>query len=174
MTMTRYLLTAVVAACLLACVLQAQPPAASISAETKQAFTSIKGNLLKTADKVSEADYSFKPTPEIRSFGEMVAHVADSALMMCSRVKGEQRKGDASTKKSKADLTAALKSSLDYCDSAYDALTDANALEPIQAGRGMRTRVSALVSNTVHLNESYGYLAVYMRLKGVTPPSSDR
>ncbi|HSW49022.1 MAG TPA: DinB family protein [Bryobacteraceae bacterium] len=172
--MTRYLLTAFLAACLFACVLQAQPPAASVSAETKQAFASIKGNLLKTADKVSEADYSFKPTPEIRSFGEMVAHVADSALMMCSRVKGEQRKGDAATKKSKADLTAALKASLDYCDSAYDSLTDANALEPIQAGRGMRTRVSALVSNTVHLNESYGYLAVYLRLKGITPPSSDR
>jgi hypothetical protein len=172
--MTHYLLTALLAASVFSCALQAQPPAASVSAETKQAFTSVKGNLLKAADKVSEADYSFKPTPEVRAFGELVAHVADSALRMCAMVKGEQKTADAGTKKTKADLVAALKTSLDYCDSAYDTLTDANALEPIKAGRGMRTRVSALVGNTVHLNESYGYLAVYMRLKGVTPPSSEK
>jgi uncharacterized damage-inducible protein DinB len=172
--MIRYLLTTLLAFCVFTCVVQAQPQAASVSAETKQAYAGIKGNLMKAADKVADADYSFKPTPEVRSFGEMVAHIADSALMMCSRVKGEQGKGDAATKKTKSELTAALKASLDYCDSAYDTLTDANALEGIQAGRGLRTRVSALVSNTVHLNESYGYLAVYMRLKGVTPPSSDR
>jgi hypothetical protein len=172
--MIRCLLITLLAACVLACILQAQPPAASVGAETKQAFTSVKGNLLKAADKVSEADYSFKPTPEVRSFGEMVAHVADSALRTCATVKGEQKTADAGTKKTKAELTAALKTSLDYCDSAYDTLTDANALEAIKAGRGMRTRVTALTGNTSHLNEAYGYMAVYMRLKDITPPSSER
>jgi hypothetical protein len=154
--------------------LQAQAPTPTLSAETKQAWATIKGNLLKSADKMSEADYSFKPTPEIRSFGEMIAHVADSALRTCAGVKGEQQKADAATKKTKAELTAALKTSLDYCDSAYETLTDANAMEVIKAGRGGRTRAFALAYNTTHMNESYGYLCIYMRLKGVTPPSSDR
>ena len=170
--MTRYLVLTFVFVFLVAGALQAQGP--TLSAETKQAWATVKGNLLKAGDKMSEADYSFKPTPEIRSFGEMIAHIADSALRTCAGVKGEQQKTDAATKKTKAELTAALKTSLDYCDSAYETLTDANAMEVVKAGRGGRTRAFALAYNTTHMNESYGYLAVYMRLKGVTPPSSDK
>jgi len=172
--MTRVFVVTVVSVFLIAGALHAQAPTPTLSAETKQAWVAIKGNLLKAADKMSEADYSFKPTPEIRSFGEMIAHIADGALRTCAGVKGEQQKAEAATKKTKAELTAALKMSLDYCDSAYDTLTDANAMEVVKAGRGGRTRAFALAYNTTHMNESYGYIAVYMRLKGVTPPSSDK
>lgn len=172
--MTRVIATAFAFVFLLAGLLQAQAPTPTLSAETKQAWTNIKGNLLKAANSMPEAEYSFRPTPEIRTFGEMIAHIADSALRSCAGVRGEQQKAEAATKKTKAELTAALKMSLDYCDAAYDSLTDVNAMEIVKAGRGGRTRAFALAYNTAHMNESYGYIAVYMRLRGVTPPSSEK
>ena len=78
------------------------------------------------------------------------------------------------SKTAKADLVAALKASFDECDKAYDSLTDANASEMIKGPRGSRTKLGMLEGNITHDNEEYGYLAVYMRLKGQVPPSSDR
>jgi len=72
-----------------------------------------------------------------------------------------------------SDLVAALKESITECDAAYESLTDANAGEMIKTARGQRTKLGALVGNTTHSNEEYGYLSVYLRLKGVVPPSSE-
>jgi hypothetical protein len=91
---------------------------------------------------------------------------------MCAQVKGEQKTADAGSKTAKADLAAALKASFDECDAAWDSITDANAVEML-GGRAPRSKLSALIYNTTHDNEEYGYLAVYMRLKGVVPPSSE-
>src|SRR3954470_18860522 len=136
-----------------------------MSTEAKQAYTRIKDNLLKMAEKMPEENYAFKPVPEIRSFGQLVGHVADSQLGTCSTVKGEAKKGTAGTKTSKADLVAALKESITECDAAYDSLTDATAADMIKTARGQRTKLGALVGNTTHDNEEYGYMSVYLRLK---------
>jgi hypothetical protein len=152
--------------------LNAQNP--SPAAEVKQAYTSVKNNMLKAADKVSDADYSFKATPDVRTFGELVAHVADAQLRTCSMLNGAPKQASAGSKTAKADLVAALKDSYAECDKVYDAITDANALEGLSVGRGgQRTRVGVLWGNVVHDNEMYGYMSVYMRLKGVVPPSSE-
>ena len=76
---------------------------------------------------------------------------------------------NAASKKAKANLVAALKDSSAMCDAAFDALTDANANQP--AGMG-RSKLALLEFNTGHSNEEYGYMSVYMRLKGLVPPSS--
>ena len=144
-----------------------------ISTEARQAYTGIKNNLLKMAEKMTEENYAFKPTPEIRSFGQLVGHVADSQLRTCSAVKGEMKTGTAGTKTAKADLVAALKESFAECDAAYDSLTDATAANMIKTARGERTKLGALAGNTTHSNEEYGYMSVYLRLKGVIPPSSE-
>ena len=143
-------------------------------AEAKQNYTAIKNNLTKAADKVSEADYSFKATPDVRTFGALIAHIADSQMRMCAAVKGEQKTANASSMTAKADLVAALKASFDECDAAFDSLTDANANDHVSMGRGPgRTKLGTLIYATTHDNEEYGYLAVYMRLKGIVPPSSE-
>ena len=174
----RYHSIMIIAALGSALILQAQPAAApqsaNLSAELKQAYTAIKNNITKAADKMSEENYSFKATPEVRPFGQLVAHVADSQARGCSSAMGEQKSVDAASKTSKADLVAALKASFDICDQAYDALTDTTATQMVQTFRGQRSRLGALYGNVVHLNEMYGTMAVYMRLKGVVPPSSDR
>ena len=152
------------------CALQAQTN--PLIAESKRAYTAIKTNLTKAADKMSDENYSFKASPEIRTFGALIAHIADTQMRTCAAVKGEQKQADAASKTAKADLVAALKASFDECDAAWDSITDANAAEML-GGRGQRSKLGALDRQHHPCNEEYGYLAVYMRLKGVVPPSSE-
>ncbi|MBV8832171.1 MAG: DinB family protein [Acidobacteriaceae bacterium] len=147
---------------------------ASVSAEMKQAYATVKNNILKSAEKVPDADYSFKPTPEIRSFAEVLAHVADSQARTCSAISGEHAQANAAGKTSKADIIAALQAAFAVCDKAYDSLTDSNASEAITTPRGQRTKIGALAGNLSHDSEQYGIMSVYMRLKNIVPPSSDR
>jgi len=142
------------------------------STEVKANYNSIKNNLIKAAEKMSEADYDFKATPEIRSYGQLVAHVADAQMGICGTAKGEQNRGSAAAKTSKADLVAALKASFDYCDSAYDALNDTDGAQMVKLFGRDRTKLGVLDFNVIHDNEMYGTMAVYMRLKGVVPPST--
>jgi hypothetical protein len=153
------------------CALEAQA-ADPLSTETKQAYTAIKGNLMKAAEKMSDEDYNFKASPDIRTFGVLIGHVADAQMGTCSIINGAPRRGTASSKTAKKDLVAALEDSFAECDKAYDSLTDANATEMLKFRNGERSRLGILVGNVVHDNEEYGYLAVYMRVKGVVPPSS--
>jgi uncharacterized damage-inducible protein DinB len=163
----QYLIVAL--ATLGACALQAQNP---LSTETKAGYNAIKKNLLAMAEKMPEENYSFKPTPDIRTFGQLVGHIADSQMRGCSAINSEPKQASAASKTSKADLEAALKASFDECDKAYDSLTDDAAVKMIKLGQRESTRLGALMRNVVHDNEEYGYMAVYLRLKGVVPPSS--
>src|SRR5262249_15852768 len=134
----------------------------------------IKNNLTRMAEKMPEENYSFKASPDIRTFGELVGHVAESQARTCSAVTGSSTQLTAKGKTSKADLVALLKSSFEACDAAFGALTDARGNEVIKAARGERTKLGALVGVTTHSNEEYGYMAVYLRIKGIVPPSSER
>lgn len=162
----------ILAAVLASCAAFAQAPAAggSLVTEAKGYYTAIKTNLMRMAEKMPAENFDFKPVPEIRSFGETIAHLADSQARTCAGVLGEQKSVDAAAKKTKDELAAAFKTSFDICDAAWDGTTDANASQ----AAGRRTRLGTLIYNTGHENEEYGYLAVYMRLKGIVPPSSDR
>ena len=154
-----------------------QQPAASnpnpLSADAKAMYNGVKNNLLKMADKMPEEHYAFKATNEIRTFGQLIGHVADSQARTCSAVLGDMKNLNTSAKTSKADLVAALKESFDLCDKAFDGLTDAKATETIAMGQRQSTRIGALLRTVSHSNEEYGYMAVYMRLKGIVPPSSE-
>jgi hypothetical protein len=157
----------------LACAVQAQT-VNPLSAEAKQAYTGVKNNLLRAAEKMPEADYSFKPVPEIRAWGELMAHIADNNARACGTVKGEPKPVNAASKKTKAEIAAALKESFDICDGVYDSLTDAVALQTVAGRGGQVSKLSVLTGNLAHLNEEYGYGCLYLRLKGIVPPSSDR
>jgi hypothetical protein len=109
----------------------------------------------------------------MRSFGQLIGHIADTQTRICGAVMGEAKTPDASSKTAKADLVAAMQASIVDCDKAYDALTDANASQMVKMGRMERSRFGILLMNVTHDNESYGYLAPYFRLKGLVPPSSE-
>jgi len=141
--------------------------------ELKQFYTVRKGDLLKAADRMPAESYDFKPTPDIRTFGQLIAHIADAQMSFCSGAKGKPIRLNAASKTSKADLVAALKASFDECDGVFDATTDAIATQMIKTGDSEHSKFWALLYATLHDNEEYGYLAVYLRLKELIPPSTN-
>ena len=145
-----------------------------VVAEQKAVYTANKNNLIKAAEKMPEDAYSFKPTPEMQTFGERMLHIANQ-IGTCSGMTGERKPNAAAGKTAKADIVAGLKASFDACDVAWDSMNDKTAMEMV-AGRGgqQRSKLSGLIGNTTHNTEMYGYISVYMRLKGVVPPTSDR
>ena len=161
-----------------ACGLSAQSPN-PLSAEVKWTYTTIKNNLTKLADKMPAEKYSFRPTPEVETFARRIAHIADANMSVCSGLNGERKSLGAASKTSKAELVAALKESFDYCDRVFNGLTDVTALEMVSSRLGgpfppepTRSRLATLYNLVRHSNEMYGYMAVYLRLNGVTPPTS--
>ena len=145
-----------------------------LSTEAKQAYTGVKNNILKAAEKMPEADYSFKATPEVRSFAQIVEHVIQAQTHTCAVLNGQEKSSTVAATASKADIVAALKQSFADRDTAYESLTDAAAATMVKTARGERTRLGMLVGNTTHDVEQYSAMAVYMRLKGIVPPSSER
>lgn len=142
--------------------------------EARAQYDSVKNNLIKAAEKMPEDAYEFKPTPEMQTFAQRMMHVAGQ-IRTCSAVKGEPKQPEQAT--AKAAIVTALKASFDACDAAWDAMSDTTATEML-AGRGGRgnptSKLGTLIRNTNHDSEMYGYISVYLRLKGVVPPSSDR
>jgi uncharacterized damage-inducible protein DinB len=145
------------------------------SAEIKQIYDHMKSNLIKMAEKMPPENYNFKPTSETRTFGQIVAHVADIQARTCSALNGSTKSLNAASKSAKAELVTALKESFSPCDQAFDSLTDANALETFLLPQGKHHSKFGLLIGAVvsHSNEEYGYMAVYLRLKGIVPPSSE-
>ncbi len=158
-------------ACLVSGALRAQTPNPFMT-EMKAAYTAVKTNLIKAAEKTPEDVYAFKASPDIRTLGELYQHIAQAQVNYCGRVNGVTKAPDFGSK-SKAEIVTALKASFDVCDAGWDALTDANAMDLTGQGRGALTKFGALVRNVIHDNEEYGYLSVYLRIKGIVPPSSE-
>lgn len=145
------------------------------TAALKGQYEMVKSNITKSAEKVGEDVYAFKPTPEVRSFGQIVGHVADANYMICGNASGTKGpEGSAEkTKTTKADLQKALADSFAFCDAAWAGLTDAKAGEAVKMFGMDQTRMSVLSLNTAHDFEHYGNLVTYMRLKNIVPPSSE-
>jgi hypothetical protein len=145
------------------------------SAELRQMYDYVKNSLTKMAEKMPEQNYSFKPTADTRTFGQIIGHVADVQARTCSTINDRPKSLNGGSKTTKVELLATLKESFSMCDQAFDSLTDANALETFLLPQGQHhSRVGLLMMAVVsHSNEEYGYMAVYLRLKGIVPPSSE-
>jgi len=154
----------------------AAAPANPLSAWNKMAYGRVKDILLRSAEKVPEENYSFKPTDTVRSFGQIVGHVADAQYLFCSIALDETNPAPKieQTKTTKADLIAALKDAFAYCDKAYDGMTDAAATQPVKLFGNDAPKLDVLTVNNMHNMEHYGNLVTYMRLKNIVPPTSEQ
>ena len=151
----------------------------ALVSEAKFPWTVVRDNLLKMAEKMPAENYSFKPVPEVESFGQRVAHIAGANLFVCQGVLGRQTTLSRPAATSKPELIALLKQASGACDAAFDSLSDAAAMEKINSRLGgpfppepTRTKLATLNNMVRHSNEVYGYMCVYLRLKGIVPPSS--
>jgi len=134
----------------------------------------VKGWLLKAAEAVPEEHYGFKPTPEVRSLGQLFGHVANANFMICSAATGEKSPatGNAEQLTTKAEIQKALADSFAFCDNAWTLVEGARGTEPVDLFGMKLTRASTLAFNAAHDFEHYGNVVTYMRLKGMVPPSS--
>jgi len=152
----------------------AAPAANPLSTEVKQAADRVANLLLRMAEKVPEDLYGFQPVPEIRTFAGTLGHTIDTRMRTCAAITGSGTQLGASKMTAKAELVGAMKTSIAECDKAFAGLTDAAVVQMSAGGRGgPRSRLATLYGMVVHDNEEYGYLAVYLRLKGIVPPSSE-
>jgi uncharacterized damage-inducible protein DinB len=153
----------------------AAPAANPYSTFVKSSYPVIKNILLRSAEKVPEEHYSFKPTDAVRSYGQIIGHVADAQYMFCSIALGETNPAPnvEKTKTTKADLIAALNDAFTYCDKAYGEMTDASGAQMIKLFGRDTPRLGALIINNMHDMEHYGNLVTYMRLKNIVPPTSE-
>ena len=156
------------------------PQTITLPVAVQRGYAGVKLNLTEMASKMPEADYSFKPgsAPEMRTFGQLFAHVANAQYGTCAAAKGvanpNQGKNLETELKTKAEFVKALTDSFAFCDDAYAALSDQNALEMVKQGPNTIARAALLANNISHDNEMYGTGAVYMRAKGLVPPSTER
>jgi uncharacterized damage-inducible protein DinB len=167
--------------CLVTAVAAVQAQGANaLSDAVRASWQSARGNIKESAAQMPEADYAFKPVDSVRTFGQILAHIAGANYVFCAAAKGEKppHAEDEFEKSAttKAAIVQALDDSLAYCDGAFAALTDATAADTVDMPFGMPQgrRASPLLMNTGHLNEHYGNLVTYFRIKGMVPPSSQR
>ena len=152
-----------------------QPPAGPVMAATIPEYERVREFLLRSAEQMPDEHYAFKPTPAVRSFGQIVGHVAETQYVFCAAARNEpnpQPEEFEKTRTAKARLVEALRASFEYCDSAYK-MTDARATATAKIPDwGARTPLSILVLNISHDSEHYGNIVTYLRLKNLVPPSS--
>ena len=139
-------------------------------------YARMKTILVSSAEKMPEENYNFKPTEAVRSYGQIVGHLADAQYNFCSLALGETNPGlkIEQTKTTKADLVAALKDALAYCDKAYDSMTDASGIQTVKLFGMDMPKFGVLNINNAHDMEHYGNLVTYMRLKNIVPPTSEQ
>jgi uncharacterized damage-inducible protein DinB len=142
----------------------------------------IRRDLAEAAERMPAEEYGFQPTPQVRTFGQLVGHVINANLFFCSQADGEKVPAAVNYEQvtSKPALVKALSDSLALCDRAYERTTDANFSEPVEMAAGVgiglakTVRGAILMFNVAHNNEHYGNVVVYMRRMGHVPPSTAR
>jgi len=158
---------------------QMQGQKIGLATSLQNGYRGFKTNFTAAAEKMPDADYNFKPgsTPEARTFGAAIAHIAQSQFGQCSGLKGVpnpmQGKNLEQELKTKAEITKALADSFALCDDLFANVTDANATEMVKQGMNEVTRAAALYGVLVHGNEMAGTAYVYLRSKNIVPPSTE-
>ena len=143
-------------------------------ADVRELWKESSEYIVQSALDMPEAKYGFKPTPSVRSFGEVIAHVAGAQSMFCAIALGEKPPAEDAIEKmakTKTALIAALRQSNSNCARAY-AQTDAASAASVDLFGASHTRLYTLMLNASHDSEHYGNVVTYMRMNGMVPPSS--
>jgi len=168
------LLLAAVATPLLAQEQQGDPSRAAVAA-ARASWMAAHSYIVRSAEEMSEADFSFKPVATVRSFAQIVAHVADDETGWCAQILGEPIKKTQyeKTLTAKAQVVKAIRDAGSYCEKAY-AMTDAQAAGVTTIWGGQQPKIKGLMDNAAHDWEHYGNIVTYLRIKGMVPPSSQK
>lgn len=144
--------------------------------EVQRSYAAVKANILKSAERMPAGDFASKPVADVRTFARVLNHISEAQLRVCGAVNGTATLAKVPAETAdKAAIVAALEASFAECDKAYASATDTNLSEVFSLGpMGKRSRIGALWGNVAHDNEQYATLALYLRLKNIAPPSSEK
>ena len=167
---------------LVVCASAQQSVPADFAASIKSQYKQNQGFILASADKWPEDAYGWRPAgleAELRTFGQLLVHIANENNQQCSRVLGAPNPtapDDSKAAYTKAQATKIVKDSFAYCDPVFQALTNENTAEMVKMpGRGgatmQRPRATSLILDLTHSNEQYGMIMVYFAMKGMVPVS---
>ena len=150
-------------------------PARVAVASARANWISAHRYIVQSAELMNEGDFAFRPVATVRTFGQIVAHVADDETGWCAQILGEpmRQTGYEKTLTSKADIVKAIRDAGAYCEKAY-AMTDAQAAAVTTVWNSSQTKIRALMDNAAHDWEHYGNIVTYLRIKGLVPPSSQQ
>jgi uncharacterized damage-inducible protein DinB len=161
---------------------QPVPPNAGVSA-AKGVFMVPAGFVRRALEQTPDSLLNFRPTPAIRSLGELYGHVADGEHLFCSLALGEPmmnagieeafKTSTGTPAQKRAAIVEGFRTAMAHCDKAY-AQTDAAAQATANFFGNNVNRQWLLGMNGAHDYEHYGNIVTYLRLKGLTPPSSQR
>ena len=164
--------------CLLAViVVAAAAPAfaqATIHGDLTKDWAGQKALLVSLANAMPEDKFGFKPTPAQRSFGEHVMHIAEVNMMLTKAIGGKTPEPAINLKATtKADMIKAMSDAFDYGAKVIAEFNNTTIQETIQAPfMGPSTRARIMFFLNGHTQDTYGQMAVYLRLNGLTPPAS--
>ena len=145
-------------------------------ASIRAIYDRVRSNLTRAADMMSEHDYGYRPTADVRTFGELIGHIANGNFAFCAAALGAENPNKVNIERTVRDrpgLISTLAKSFAWCDPAYQ-ISDADASGPAFLMGAQRTRYDALVINNSHDDQHYGNIVTYMRLRGLVPPSTQR
>ena len=155
---------------------QASAPRPDFMVATMQAGSKhIRTMFTIAADSMSEADFAFKPTPEVRSFAQLLAHVAEANYIFCSSALGEPNPATevGKRKTTRADVRQVMIESFDYCDRAFAAMNDEKNTRVIRPFRQTQLPALAVLNfRNYHSLLHWGNAITYMRLRGKVPPTA--
>jgi uncharacterized damage-inducible protein DinB len=163
---------------------QSASPPPTVTGAIRNFYNGVKNNIIRSGEKMPEEFYGLRPgtQEEVRTFGQHLSHVANYNYLWCAEAKGEQNPNAGvnleKTLTEKDQILKSLRASYEYCDGAYNALTEANAGEVLtitqESGRRVQqTRAGLLLLNIAHNEEMYGSIVTTLRIKNIVPPSSE-
>ena len=131
--------------------------------------SNMQDKIMKAAETMPDSKYSYRPTKGVRSFAEILNHVADISYYLCANAKNEARPVIATEKNSKPEIIAYLKGAFEYCDGAYSGFTDAHLNDPADFWGHNTNKMFILTQLASHDALHYGNLVTYLRLNDLTP-----
>ncbi len=146
-----------------------------IVSSLKGLYDMTNAQITATADLLDEKMYAYRPTPDVRTAGEIIGHIAAAQFMFCSAAAGEENPHAADAEQmngTRDELRKALADGIAYCNRVFAATTDAEAAGMKTFFGNPMSVAGILAFNTTHNYEHYGNLTTYMRMNGIVPPSS--
>ena len=145
----------------------------ALAAVVLKDWEDLKTAMMEFGDAMPAENFDYKPTDELRNFGEQLMHVASAHLFYMGNLDTDAARPDFGEPVEKADVLQALSDSFDFGTEILSGQTDASLREMVDGGYlGESNRARIAYMAMIHTRQEYGVMTVYLRLNDIVPPAS--